>query len=252
MMKKIRLMYHDVYRNDLNESGFITPGANHYKITERMFEGQLRVLSEMVEAGKLQKENVILSFDDGGVSFSEVIMPLLNRYGFMGHFYIATDYIDTPGFMASDQVRSLIDNGHFVGSHSSSHPDNISLLQENVREEEWTNSLRILSKICGCQMREVSIPNGYFDKKDICLLKKQGVEDVYTSLISEDRTIDGLHIVGRIAIDANMSIEDFKNIVTGGFYLKRMMMRQSVLELLKGLLGNNYVVIKKILRKRIH
>lgn len=250
-MKKIVLMYHDVYRDSPSESGFDTHGANHYKISERMFERQLKVLSQLISDNKVRREDIVITFDDGGLSFSEIIMPLLNRYGFVGHFYIAADYIGTTRFMTSDQVKCLVENGHIVGSHSSSHPENISALEENTRELEWSKSLKKLSEICGGPIREVSIPNGFFDKKDVRLFKEHGVEYIYTSSIGEDKVIEGLYVIGRIAIDVNMSLENFKNIVSGGFQLNKLKLRQTVLGFFKRLLGDNYMTIKRIVRRWI-
>ena len=43
-MKQTVLMYHDVFRDSVKESGFQTDGANHYKITEAAFSEQLSLL----------------------------------------------------------------------------------------------------------------------------------------------------------------------------------------------------------------
>ena len=45
-MENVVLMYHDVYKTSVKESGFQTDGANHYKITEASFEDQLQRIKE--------------------------------------------------------------------------------------------------------------------------------------------------------------------------------------------------------------
>ena len=251
-MKQINLMYHDVYRNSLHESGFDTNGANYYKITENRFIEQLEFLSSFVSDNKLRKENVVLTFDDGGISFSEVIVPLLDKYGFKGHFYISTDYIGTKGFMSSDDIKRIADRGHTVGSHSCSHPSNLGSLSKEERDKEWRNSVSTLNSICGMQTNEVSIPNGYFTKEDVAQFKRLGINTIYTSTIEEYKVVDGVSVVGRIAIDANTTQDDFRQLVEGGWLIKKRIVRQTLLQVLKSLLGNNYISIKKTIRKWIH
>ena len=244
-------MYHDVYRESLQESGFDTNGANHYKITESQFIGQLELLSAFVRDNKLRKEDVILTFDDGGISFSEVIMPLLDKYGFNGHFYISTDYIGTKGFMTSDDIKCLADGGHIIGSHSCSHPSNLSSMKKDERDREWRESVEKLNSITGSQTNEVSIPNGYFTKEDVAQFKSLGIDTIYTSTIGENKIVDDVSVMGRIAIDANTTIDDFKQLIEGGWLLKKLVVRQAILQAIKSILGNNYIAIKKTIRKWI-
>lgn len=242
------MMYHDVYRHSIKESGFNTNGANHYKIAFDAFEEQLQILSEMIANNLIKKEDVILTFDDGGVSFSDVIMPLLGKYGFKGHFYISTDYIGEDGFMTADQVKMLVENGHVVGSHSCSHPRNISSLNISDREHEWFTSIEKLDSICGCKTEEISIPNGYFSKKDTDIFKRACISKVYTSSIGEHKFINGVEIIGRIAIDSTTSVQSFIAYITGGWQLRKLVIKQSILQIIKSILGNSYIRIKKVLR----
>ena len=251
-MKKLVLMYHDVYVNSPHESGFDTNGANHYKISVKVFEEQLQVLSEMVSNQQLDKSKILLTFDDGGVSFYNVIRPLLDKYGYVGHFYISTNYIGTQGFLTEMQVKSLYEGGHIVGSHSSSHPSNLSALSDYDRIREWQESVEKLNAICGCNTKEISIPNGFFSKKDIELFKQVGISTVYTSLIGENKTIDGINVLGRIAVDAFTSIGTFKGMITGGWTFEKLVIRQAILQTIKYILGNRYIAFKKTLRMVIH
>ena len=243
------LMYHDVIRNHLNESGFNTPGANFYKTPAAVFESHMSKISHLISLGKIQRESVILTFDDGGRSFYDIIVPMLEKYGFVGHFFIATQYIGSSSFLSVNEIRKLSDRGHIVGSHSVSHPSNIQTLTKEEIVKEWTDSISHLQAIIGKKITEISIPNGYFDTKDIDMFKDLGIETIYTSNLSDNISINGINIIGRYGITKKTTQIEVQKILTSKFYTKRIMCKQSVLKFFKNLLGSNYIKLKKLIRK---
>lgn len=233
-------MYHDVYKTSVKESGFQTDGANHYKVSEASFERQMVQFKELP---------VTLTFDDGGVSFYTIIAPILDKYGFHGRFYIATDRIGTEGFMTEEQIRDLHQKGHVIGSHSSSHPSDFRELSLEARKIEWGKSVQRLSEIIGEPIKEVSIPNGFLQEEDLPIFKSLGIATIYTSKLGENRQCDGMDIVGRIGIDNSMSAQRIVKIISGGFTYKVMLVKQKGLSILKAVLGNQYIKMKKKFRK---
>lgn len=239
-MKDSILMYHDVYKALVCESGFQTDGANHYKITEAAFEEQIKQISGLP---------VTLTFDDGGISFYTIIAPILEKYHLIGHFYIATNHIGTNGFMDENQIKDLHKRGHVIGSHSCSHPSDFRAVPFDARKKEWEDSVRRLSEIIGEQVKEVSIPNGFLQKDDIKIFEELGITTIYTSKLGENRKNGPMMIKGRIGVDKTMSSERVMSILTGGLSYIIMWAKQWLLSLLKILLGNNYIKIKTKIRK---
>ena len=239
-MNNTVLMYHDVYKTSVKESGFQTDGANHYKITEASFEEQLRIIKEYP---------LIYTFDDGGVSFYTIIAPILEKLGLVGHFYIATDRIGSEGFMSEAQIKDLHQRGHVIGSHSCSHPSDFRELSFEARKKEWEDSVQKLSDILGEPVKEVSIPNGFLQEEDLPIFKSLGIATIYTSKLGENRQCDGMDIVGRIGIDNSMSAQRIVKIISGGFTFKMMLVKQKCLSILKAILGNQYIKLKKKFRK---
>ena len=236
----ISLMYHDVYRESMCESGFCTNGANHYKITEIS-------LKEHIE--KLKDLKVILTFDDGGISFYDIIAPLLEDNGLYGHFFIATDFIGMDGFMNERQIRDLYRRGHAIGSHSASHPSDFRKLSFENRYIEWKNSINKLSEILENSVNEISIPNGFLLEEDLHMFEQMKVKTIYTSKIGELRQYNDIQIIGRIAIDQSMSIFEIRSILSGGITYKKLIIKQKILQFTKSILGQNYVNIKREIRK---
>ena len=239
-MNSIVLMYHDVYKTSVNESGFLSDGANHYKITEASFVEHLQ---------RIQKFPVTLTFDDGGVSFYTIITPILEKQRLVGHFYIATDRIGSEGFMSEAQIKDLHQRGHIIGSHSCSHPSDFRELSFEARKKEWEDSVQRLSGIIGEPVKEVSIPNGFLQEEDLPIFKSLGIATIYTSKLGEKRQCDGMDIVGRIGVNSNMSTQSLINTISGGFTYKKMLVKQQILSVFKVILGNQYVKIKAIIRK---
>ena len=90
------------------------------------------------------RPGLLISFDDGLKSHSEVAAPLLEKHGMTGWFFVPTEFVDTPrsdqrqygrehriswsekpdsdlGAMSWDDVRRLDRAGHVIGCHTTTH-----------------------------------------------------------------------------------------------------------------------------------
>ena len=242
-MNKPILMYHDVYRTSLKESGFQSDGANYYKIPESSFQEQILQMKEFP---------VVFTFDDGGVSFYNIIAPLLEKHSIYGHFFIATDRKGSEGFMTEEQIKDLHQRGHHIGSHSCSHPSDFRELSFSARTKEWYNSVLRLSKIIDEPVKEVSIPNGFLQEDDFLIFESLGISVVYTSKLGENRQCRDIRVLGRIGIDSSLPIHRIESLVSGGGAYKIMLMKQWILSIFKVVFGKQYIKIKAGIRKIYH
>ena len=70
---------------------------------------------------KFRKGAATFTFDDGAPSHIADVAPLFDRFGYKATFYVVVNWEpDWEGFQA------LADNGHEIGSHSNSHPNNMT------------------------------------------------------------------------------------------------------------------------------
>src|SRR6266568_4475576 len=153
-MQALAIMYHDVVENgDFESSGFPGEGAHLYKLRAEDFVRHLDAIAAATTAvstaNRLTGRPVLLTFDDGGVSFHRPIADLLETRGWRGHFFITTDRIGTPGFLTEAQLRDLHRRGHIIGSHSCSHPTRMAALTRADLDREWRQSLERLSGVVG-------------------------------------------------------------------------------------------------------
>ncbi|NDP27151.1 MAG: polysaccharide deacetylase family protein [Flavobacterium sp.] len=248
----ISLMYHDVFHNDIKESGFQNTGAIPYKIKSVDFEYQVSMIARYYEANNLDKNRIALTFDDGGESFYSIIAPILEKHGFKGYFFITTNCIGTQGFMNSVQIIDLHRRGHFIGTHSHTHPKNIAELPYAEIEKEWTNSVEILNNIISEKVKVASIPGGFYSRQSRIALLKNGIEMVFTSVptkkIKHEDEVQ--YILGRFTIKNGiyneLIIELLKNNSVRQYY---EFVKWRGLALIRSLLGNNYYLIREVLLK---
>jgi peptidoglycan/xylan/chitin deacetylase (PgdA/CDA1 family) len=249
---KIALMYHDVYHSEVKESGFQNVGAIPYKITSHEFEHQISLIAEYCTSRQIDKNQVALTFDDGGESFHSIIAPVLEKHGFKGFFFITTGYIDSQGFMNKEQIIDLYNRGHYIGTHSHTHPKNISELSTADIESEWSKSVEILNRIISDKVKTASIPGGFYSEQSRLALKNNGIESIFTSVPTTKIKYhsDGQYIIGRFTI---------KNSTKSGTVLKFVnnnsvnqiyeLIKWRGLAMIRSVLGNNYYRIREILLK---
>ena len=192
-MQLVSLLFHDVFVNDPGESGFKSPAADRYKLSESEFDAQLAGLSGQAHAR--------LTFDDGGVSFYTIVAEKLEAQGLYAHCFVTTDFIGAPGFLNVSQIRDLDARGHMIGVHSASHPTRFSALENADMLREWIVSRRRLEDVLGHAVTTGSVPGGYFSRAVAETAAASGLFLLFNSEpVRTARDIDGCAIAGRFTI----------------------------------------------------
>lgn len=240
-------MYHDIYKSDTSESGFTREQDFPYKIKADVFESQVKALSDYCQTANLSKDSVVFTFDDGGKSFHNVIAPILEKYGYKGLFFISTKYIGTGTFLNEDEIRDLHARGHILGSHAHSHAHLYTLSDAEV-EDEWKQSVEILSGIIGEPVRYASIPNGDKSKRVLEYARKYGIGKIYTSEpTTKVSDFKGMEVIGRYVLLAENTNDYVLSIVRSSRTRFVLLCKRSILNVAKSILGSNYVKLKNTL-----
>ena len=244
------LMYHDVYDVSNKESGFNIDSNYPYKIKKEAFEEQIKALSEYVEAHGVNKEYIRLSFDDGGVSFYNIIMPILEKYGFKGYFFIATSFIGQKGFLTEPMIKEMYSHGHVIGGHSHTHRQRMHTLPYKELERDWEECIDVLSRITDAHIEIVSLPNGFESSSIFEVLQTLGIKEVYTSEPYEKvRQKDQISIYGRYGVRESMTVDNVLAIAFDNRTKNKLRIKKRTLNLLKKIMGNSYITIREILFK---
>jgi len=209
-VRAISLLYHDVVLpGQVSSSGFPGGDADIYKLERPDFERHLNAIHTAIsrppirvsELGDVSHPPLLFTFDDGGVSAHEHIADLLETLGWQGHFFVTTNWIGRDGFLNPAQIRDLHTRGHFIGSHSCSHPPRMSYCSRPQLRREWKDSIAVLSDILGAKVQLASVPGGYYGRNVAEEAADAGIRILFTS---EPRTraevVNGCSIMGRYTI----------------------------------------------------
>jgi peptidoglycan/xylan/chitin deacetylase (PgdA/CDA1 family) len=250
-------MYHDVVENgDFESSGFPGEGAHVYKLRREDFARHLDAIAAagagVVTVKELSESPVLLTFDDGGVSFHHPIAELLEGRGWRGHFFVTTDRIGTPGFLSESELCELHRRGHVIGSHSRSHPTRMAALSRAELDREWRESLARLSGLVGERVKVASVPGGYYSRAVAESAAAAGIEVLFTSEpTSQADQVNGCLVLGRYVIQRGMEPE-----WSGGFAAGRRAQcwRQTALwkakRVAKTLGGSGYLKLRQAILER--
>jgi peptidoglycan/xylan/chitin deacetylase (PgdA/CDA1 family) len=77
----------------------------------------------------------IITFDDGMLSQFTYAKPILDNYNFKATFYIICNSVDTENRMNWNNIQTLEEEGHEIGSHSMNHKRLSKLSEENIKYE---------------------------------------------------------------------------------------------------------------------
>lgn len=104
---------------------------------------------------------VSITFDDGWQSSYDNALPLLNRYGFKGTFYVNPSSIETPNFMTAEELAKLRDSGHEIAAHGYSHDDMTTISSSRI--DFQLHEGRDYLKQAGFPTEDFAVPYGNQD-----------------------------------------------------------------------------------------
>jgi peptidoglycan/xylan/chitin deacetylase (PgdA/CDA1 family) len=252
-MAAVSLMYHDVVPpGHPDASGFPTGDAAIYKLTDGDFRSHLDALRGLAVSLVPSPDSVFLTFDDGGSSFYDPIAPMLEERGWRGHFFISTDYIDTHGFLTTQQIRELHRRGHIIGSHSCSHPLRMAACTVEQLQREWSGSVLRLAQIVDAPITVASVPGGHFSESVAHTAAATGLRVLFTSEPTvRTYTVDGCEIRGRYAMYAKTPARDALALASGSVLPRwKQSAIWSTKKIVKRMMGPAYVKAREEILNR--
>ena len=229
LMKTIALLYHDVIAGEGQQhtSGFQGADADLYKLDARLFNAHLHAIREAnasqpvltlesPQSPASKRYPLLLTFDDGGASAITQTAQALAAYGWLGYFFITTDYIGSPGFLNAEQIRALHQIGHVIGSHSCSHPLRMSACSEQQLSVEWGQSIKQLSQILGGPVHTASVPGGHYSRRVGRAASQSGIKILFTSEPTvRSHQIDDCLVLGRFSVQRSTPASNVAAIARG-------------------------------------
>ncbi len=162
-------------------------------IDTQVFEEQLKFLSEnnfevltfgqAVQVGKqgktLMAKAVVLTIDDGYLSFYTYGWPLLKKYGYNATIFIQCQTAGGGDFMSWDQIKEIQEAGIEIGNHSAAHTYFLNLPGQE-RKQAFTEDLiqagEDFKSHLGFSPKYYAYPYGEYTADMQAVLKAEGIE----------------------------------------------------------------------------
>jgi len=151
---------------------------------------------------------IVLSFDDGYADFYSTALPILRAHGFSAVAYLVPGFLDTPGYLTRDQVRSLEGSGVEVGSHSLTHPD-LTTVHGARLAQEVADSGRQLTELVGHPVLDFCYPSGRWNQEVVDQVQAAGYLTATTTQLGRERAWADRYAWGRIRVSGGEALRDF-------------------------------------------
>jgi peptidoglycan/xylan/chitin deacetylase (PgdA/CDA1 family) len=205
--RMLTFMWHELYRagepSALSHTGIDSTHKAAYAMSASECAAQLDALvGTGLRIGLLQEgPDLLLTFDDGGISNRALAAQLLGARGLRAHFFVCSGLVGRPGFLGPQDLRALAAAGHAIGSHGCSHVALTELSAQALRTE-LVRSKAELEQLLGRPCTEISLPYGARSERVLSAAREAGYETVFTSALP---TGGRGPVVGRYSVRAGWS-----------------------------------------------
>ena len=205
----------DVYRTDLS----VTPDKFRAQMQYLADYGHtpidLYTLSRAITNHEpLPPKPVLLTFDDGYLDNYQNAYPILQQFGFVGTFFIPTEFIDSNrlGYMTWPMIEEMAATGHRFEPHSRTHPDlrdrdDAYLLWEILGPQET------LAHHIGYTPRYFSYPSGRYDENVLAMMQRLDFWGAVTTFGDDELGFGNRFAWPRLRVRFDTSLSEFIDLV---------------------------------------
>jgi peptidoglycan/xylan/chitin deacetylase (PgdA/CDA1 family) len=189
-----------------------TGKAADYTVLTQDFKAQLKLLADsgyhsvlpdqlydyLTKGKPLPERPFMITFDDTHIEHYTVAAPELEKHGFKGVFFCMTIPIGKPNYMSSEQIKSLSDRGHVIGSHTWDH-HNVKKLQGSDWQVQIEKPKLQLEKITGKPVEYFAYPFGVWNDTAASEIEKYGFKSGF-QLTQKRSTGEPLYTIRRTLV----------------------------------------------------
>jgi peptidoglycan/xylan/chitin deacetylase (PgdA/CDA1 family) len=121
-----------------------------------------------------------ITVDDGNRSDTQILLDELARRELIASFFVVAGRIDKHDFLTAEDVRTIVEAGHSLGSHGLTHRAWRELDRDEL-EDELATAREMLEAIVGRPVTDLACPFGSYDRHVLRRARKLGYECVFTS-----------------------------------------------------------------------
>jgi peptidoglycan/xylan/chitin deacetylase (PgdA/CDA1 family) len=211
----------------------------------RVLRSMARPLDERLDQDADCGRTVLLTFDDGLLSFLENALPELEKFRMPAVLFVVSGALGTPpGWsrhsseelpqertLTEEELRALPETV-LIGSHTVTHPM-LTLLDEKEARLEIRESRFQLERLVRKPVRLFSFPYGAFSEELAACCREEGYERVFSTMPQLANTSSGGFITGRVNVSPADAGLEFRLKLCGcyrwlpwAFRIKRMLQSQ--------------------------
>lgn len=127
---------------------------------------------------KPPKKPVLLTFDDGTADFNTTVVPFLSSYGMKATQFPVANWIDGPGMLTSEQIKTLKASGIDIQNHTTTHDDMVGKTEADLRSM-INGATEKIKSITGDSTTFLAYPYGSFDGTTVSVLKDLGFKGAF-------------------------------------------------------------------------
>lgn len=158
------LMFHHVDNEpEIRKSGCLLNTKLFYEIINS--HDNYSSLSEVIAHPGKQK--ITITFDDGLEDLYLIAYPYLKSKGIPFTAFIITDFLDTPGYITTEQLKALANDSLVtIGSHGITH-EILPKLSSKDKMHELIDSQKLLADLIGKSVDVYAYSHGQYDKESL-------------------------------------------------------------------------------------
>ena len=214
----VALMYHE-----------IGDGPNSLYVSRANFEAHMKYLYEhdyrgitlaegkAILDGRMENTGgipLILTFDDGYMSFYTDAYPVMSRYGYKATVFMITKRVGSPNYCNWDQLHELVQAGFEVGSHTQTHPS-LPTLTGSRLEDEIKGSKQILEAALGVPVVSFCYPAGEYNQATTEAVSRAGYQQGVTVKYGWATRANDPYQMPRIRISRYLTLDGFAKMIPG-------------------------------------
>jgi peptidoglycan/xylan/chitin deacetylase (PgdA/CDA1 family) len=163
---------------------------------------------------RLEREAVVLTFDDGYAGTYEAALELLRR-GMSATIYITTGTIGGEGMLTAAEIQRLARlEGVEIGAHTVSHP-RLDELSGDALEQEIVGSKHMLETVLNAPVASFSYPYGSHDRRSRAAVIHAGFRSAAAIKNAISHVEDDPFAIARWTVTAHTSPEQLTRVLRG-------------------------------------
>lgn len=222
------IMYHDATADDKKTVWYDVTASEFRAQCDAIERAGLQPISlddfygHMTTGREVPEGSIVLTFDDNYQGFYDHAYPELKKRRWPSAMFVHTGFVGQKTGkhpkMSYDTLRELVKDGLVsIGSHTITHPADLSKLSRGVQRDELTKSKADLERELGVKVVDFAYPNGGNDPACQALAREVGYRMAFTIKNGIAESSPNLMAVNRyVHTKFEKALDDRERAIDGG------------------------------------